>query len=194
LGGYDDKVLQGLVHIAKKHNVSTILVEPNFGGGMFTRLLQSTIQTMAIHDCGAIDADWSSTMKEQRIIDTLEPVMNQHRLIVDPAVIEHDYNSIKVYDGERAPEYRGFYQMTRMVRQKGALARDDRIDALAGAVAYFMEAVARDTQKAVIERKEAQLQAELDRFMAHALGRGHIPERPPASSLLRGLSRWSRGR
>jgi hypothetical protein len=185
IGGYTNETLKSLIQIAKKHDVRLIKCEPNFGGGMFTKLLQSMVASLAIHDCGVEDADWSKAMKEQRIIDTLEPVMNQHRLVVCPSVIEADYASVKRYDGDRAPYYRGFYQMTRMVRAKGALAQDDRLDALAGAVTHFMDSVARDTLKAVTDRKEALLDAELQRFLQHTLGKSLGPQREFSSGALR---------
>jgi hypothetical protein len=169
LGGYDDPTLLGILKVAKKHDVRRIISEPNYGGGMFTRLLQSAAQ-QHYPQCGIEEAEWSSVAKEQRIIDTLEPVLNQHRLIVDPQVIVDDYESTAKYDGERAPEYRLFYQMARMVRQKGALRHDDRLDALAMAVAYFLKSLSRDTQQAVQDHREAQLDKELERFLAHALG------------------------
>ena len=49
-------------------------------------------------------------------------MLNQHRVVVCPSVIEADYNGVRERDGERAPYYHLFYQMTRMVRAKGALA------------------------------------------------------------------------
>jgi len=76
LGGYDDSTLVSLLHVAKKHGITNILVEPNFGGGMFTKLLQS--QAQKHYQCGIQDTEWSSVSKEQRIVDTLEPVLNQH--------------------------------------------------------------------------------------------------------------------
>jgi len=75
-------------------------------------------------------------------------------------VIEADYNGARERDGERAPYYRLFYQMTRMARAKGALAQDDRIDALAGAVAFWTRHLARDTNKAVLDHKEAMFNKE----------------------------------
>ena len=39
----------------------------------------------------------ASAKKEERIIDTLEPVMNQHKLIIDPKVWEYDYSSILMH-------------------------------------------------------------------------------------------------
>lgn len=183
LGGYEDSTLKGILMVAKRHGVRKIITEPNYGGGMFTRLLQAAAQ-QHYPECGIEEAEWSSVSKEQRIIDTLEPVMNQHRLIVDPAVIQADYESTKVYDGERAPEYRLFYQMARMVRQKGALRHDDRLDALAMGVAYWEKSLSRDTHQAVLDHKEALLDAELQKFLDHALG-GQAQSRRWASSTAR---------
>ena len=184
LGGYDDKTLDALLAIAKRHDINKIICEPNFGGGMFTQLLRAKAQQT--HQCGVEDADWSSVSKEQRIVDTLEPVLNQHRLVVCPSVIEADYESVKNRDGERAPLYRLFYQMARMVRAKGALAQDDRIDALAGAVAYWMKVLSKDTEKAALEHKDALLDAELEKFVAHCIGNkgGDVNPRKWASRTL----------
>lgn len=185
LGGYDDKTLDSLLAIARKHEISKIICEPNFGGGMFTQLLKAKAQQS--HPCGVEDAEWSSVSKEQRIVDTLEPVMNQHRLVVCPSVIEADYESVKTRDGERAPLYRLFYQMARMVRAKGALAQDDRIDALAGAVAYWTKILAKDTEKAALKHKEDLLDAELEKFLAGCLSEKnpHVPQRKWSSKTMR---------
>ena len=106
-GGYDDKTLKALVAIAEKHDIKLILCEPNYGGGMFTKLIVSAVQQHP-YDCSVEDADWSAVAEEQRIVDVLEPVMNQHCLIVCPSMIEEDFNSTKLIDGERGPHYRLF--------------------------------------------------------------------------------------
>ena len=38
-----------------------------------------------------------STQKERRICETLEPVMNSHRLVVDRDLIQRDYDSTAGY-------------------------------------------------------------------------------------------------
>ena len=108
-------------------------------------------------------------------------MLNQHRLAVCPSVIA-DYNGVRERDGERAPYYGLFYQMTRMVQAKGGLARDDRIDALAGAVASWTRHLARDTDKAVLDHKEAMFNKELE--VRHTLGNKHQPQRRWASTTL----------
>lgn len=188
LGGYDDKTLEALLDIAKTHDIKKIICEPNFGGGMFTHLLRAKAQQKYL--CGVEDAEWSSVSKEQRIVDTLEPVLNQHRLIVCPSVIEADYESVKTRDGERAPLYRLFYQMSRMVRAKGALSQDDRIDALAGAVAYWMKVLAKDTERSALEHKERQLDEELEKFVQGCLSKeGVSSSRRWSSSMMKRMSK-----
>jgi hypothetical protein len=184
LGGYEEATLKGLLDVARKHHVRRILTEPNYGGGMFTQLLKGAAQRH-YHECGIEDAEWRGTMKEQRIVDTLEPVMNQHKLVVCSSVIQADYDSVLGYEGERAPYYRLFYQMARIVRAKGALSQDDRLDALAGAVAFFLKQLARDAEKASLQRKEDMLQAELDKFMEHCLGGHAAGDRRMSSSIMR---------
>lgn len=183
LGGYGEETLKSLLMVAKKHNVPKIIAEPNFGGGMFTELLKSAAQRY--YQVGVEDAEWSSVSKEQRIVDTLEPVLNQHRLVVCPSVIQADYESTLNRDGDRGPYYRLFYQMARMVRARGALSQDDRLDALAGGVAYWVKHLARDTEKAALEHKDSLLDQELEKFMAHALGGQAQPPRPFASRTAR---------
>src|SRR5262252_6239974 len=129
------------------------------------------------HECLAEDADWFSVSKEQSIVDTLEPVLNQHRLVVCPSVIEADYNGLGERDGERAPYYRLFYQMSRSVRAKGVLGRDDRIDALARAVAFWTRHLSQDTNKLCSTTRRRSSPRRLEKFMRHALGNKHRPQR-----------------
>ena len=126
-GGYAKETLQALSVIAKNNKVNEIIVESNFGDGMFTELFKPVIHK--VYDV-TINEVRHSKQKELRIIDTLEPVMNQHRLVIDPKVIERDWQSVQNYSTEKAPKYTLAYQMTRITKERGALAHDDRLDAL----------------------------------------------------------------
>lgn len=164
--GYTMETLETIVRQAKHHGCNYAVYEANFGDGMFGELIKPVFGR--IHPC-TIEEVKHSSQKEKRIIDTLEPVMNQHRLIVDPRVIEKDYQSIQS-DGEIQERYRLFYQMSRITRDKGSLAQDDRLDALAIAVSYWVQAMARDTELAHRQHKQELLQKELDKFMETAIG------------------------
>ncbi len=166
-GGYEDKTLQRLANIAKEEKVNLVLVESNFGDGMFTKMLSPFL--MKTHKV-TVEEVRHSTQKEKRIIDTLEPVMNQHRLIVDQKIIDSDYGSTQKYTPETALKYQLFYQMSRITTDRGALAQDDRLDVLSMAVSYWVEQMARDVDNAMKDRKETLMRNELQKFMEHSIG------------------------
>lgn len=158
--GYSDAVLQALANIAKRNSVKHIVIESNFGDGMFTKLLTPFL--LRTYPCTTEDIV-SSVQKEKRIIDTLEPVLNQHRLVVDEKLILEDQR----VENEK---YQLFYQMTRITKDRGALAQYDRLDVLAMAVAYWVEQMDKDVNKIQDEAKAAALEAELARFREHVFG------------------------
>lgn len=161
-GGYSSETLQGLANIAKAEDVNMIIIESNFGDGMFKELL--TPYLIKTHPV-TVEEVRHNIQKEKRIIDTLEPVMNQHRLIIDTKVFEDDYKSAQIYAADKATRYMLFYQMTRVTRDRGALSHDDRLDALSMAVGYWVEQMAADAQKEIAYRKSELLDKELDRFL-----------------------------
>ncbi len=149
--GYSDKTLLDILRGCKKFGVTKLLIETNFGDGivgeLFKKHLQQTKQAIDIEEVRA------NVRKEDRIIDALEPVLNQHRLVVNRSVIDWDYNSNKDAAPEERLLYMLFYQMSRMCREKGAVKHDDRLDALAQGVKYFTDALAISAQQQMIERR-----------------------------------------
>ena len=163
-GGYSETTLQHLCDLAKIHKVNMVLVESNFGDGMFTELLKPyMIKTYPI----SIEEVRHSKQKEHRIIDTLEPIMNQHRLVIDPRVIQKDYDSVQAMPPEKGIKYMLTYQMTRITKQRGALAHDDRLDVLAMACQYWVDQMAADADEQIKVRKNDLLDNELDKFMSN---------------------------
>lgn len=159
--GYSDEVLEALAKIAQKQNVNVVQVEPNFGDGMFNRLFQPHL--LKHHKCLLEESERATSQKEKRIVETLEPVLNQHRLVVSSEVVRKD---LLVDD----PHKQLFYQLTRMTTDKGALRHDDRLDALAGAVGYWTAQLARSQQQALAANVDKLQQKELKRFMETAWG------------------------
>lgn len=160
-GGYEPETLEALAYAAKRNNVKEIIIEANFGDGMFSQLLKPVLGR--IYPCSILEVK-HSTQKEARIIDTLEPVMSSHRLIVDQKVIQKDF------DTSPDIKYSLFYQLTRITRDRGALVHDDRLDALAIAVNYWVETMGRDNNKAASDIKGQAIDRELKKFMGSALG------------------------
>ena len=161
-GGYSDATLQHLTDLAKIHSVNMVLIESNFGDGMFTELLKPyMLKTYPV----TMEEVRHHTQKESRIIDTLEPVMNQHRLVLDPKVVQKDYDSVQHMPPDKGIKYMLTYQMTRITKVRGALAHDDRLDVLAMAVQYWVDQMAADADKQMVSRREELLEEHLDKFM-----------------------------
>ena len=152
--GYSDSTLLDILRGCRKYGVTKLVIETNFGDGivceLFKKHLQNTKQAIDVEEVRA------NVRKEDRIIDSLEPVLNQHRLIVNRSVIEWDYKS----NSDEAPElrlmYMLFYQMSRMCREKGAVKHDDRLDCLAQGVKYFTDAMSISVNETLRMKKQEE--------------------------------------
>jgi len=144
--GYSEENMAFLANKAKQWNVNAAVIESNFGDGMFTQLL--TPYMRKIHPC-TMEEVRHNKQKERRIIDTLEPLMNQHRIVVSSHVVWADCKP-HMDDSEEVRVCRQlFHQMTRITSDRGCLKHDDRLDALALACAYWVEAAALDGEEEV---------------------------------------------
>lgn len=141
--GYEDTTLNALANKAKFWNVNDVVVEANFGDGMLTKLLTPVFNR--IYPCGIQEVKHSK-QKELRIIDTLEPLLMQHRVILNKSVITQDYRRYEVN-----PLHSLIYQLTRISKERNSLAHDDLLDALAIACHYWIEAMDVDSNKVEIE-------------------------------------------
>lgn len=166
-GGYEDATLQKLADTAKKYKAKQVIIESNFGDGMYSKLFTPFL--VRTYPC-TLEEIRSSQQKEKRIIDTLEPVLNQHRLVVDTKLVKRDQENYNEYPLESWTNYQLFYQLTRVTKERGALAKDDRLDALAMAVAYWVEQMDKDTQKVLDDHRSEMLRLELQKFSDHVLG------------------------
>lgn len=153
--GYSDNTLLEILRRCKTYKVSRLIVESNFGDGIVAELFKKHINQSKL----SIDVkeERANVRKEDRIIDSLEPIMNQHRLVIDRKVVEWDYASNQDMPAEDRLLYMLFYQMSRMCREKGAVKHDDRLDALAGAVKYYTDSLAISAYEQVKNRKQQEL-------------------------------------
>ena len=147
----------------KKYNVTKLVIETNFGDGivseLFRKHLQQTKQAIDVEEIRA------NVRKEDRIIDALEPILNQHRLICNRSVVEWDYKSNKDEAPELRLQYMLFYQYSRMCREKGAVKHDDRLDCLAQGVKYFTDAMGISALESIKTRKREDWQDILDTWL-----------------------------
>ena len=161
--GYSDSTLLDILSKCKTYGVTSLVIETNFGDGivgeLFKKHLINTKQNIDIEEVRA------NVRKEDRIIDSLEPVLNQHRLIVDRGVIDWDYASNKDSPAEERLLYMLFYQMSRMCREKRAVKHDDRLDCLAQGVKYFTDALSISAQDQIRLRKSEEWEHTLQEFL-----------------------------
>jgi hypothetical protein len=161
--GYSDKTLREILTRAKRFKATMCLIESNFGDGAIMELMKKHAVEMKVGL--TFEEVRATTRKEDRIIDTLEPVLNQHRLVMDQRLITWDYQS----NNDMAPEERLprmlMYQLTRMCREKGAVKHDDRVDALALGIKYFQDALAISAKEAGIEQKRQMWNQMLTAFI-----------------------------
>ena len=161
--GYSDNTLLDILKGCKKFNVSKLLIESNFGDGIVAELFKKHIQNLTMNI--GIEETRANVRKEDRIIDALEPVLNQHRLVIDRSVIDWDYKSNPDEAPEKRLMYMLFYQMSRMCREKGAVRHDDRIDCLAQGVKYFTDAFGISAQEEIKARKREEWDQMLEAFI-----------------------------
>jgi hypothetical protein len=165
--GYTDPVLEGIAQAAKRHKVNLILLEDQFGQGMLASLLKPHLQ---VHHPCTIEPVRSNIQKERRIISALEPVLNQHRLIVNRSVVENDSRGRDEDAAEVKLAYQLFHQLTHITVDRNCLQHDDRLDALAGAIQYWNESLAIDEDRAIAERRTELWELELDAYMGNIEG------------------------
>lgn len=147
LDGYSDETLDNILQLAQEYNVTKIVFEDNFGDGMFGKVLRSRMKVYKVK----VEGISAHGNKEKRIIDTLEPLLRQHKLVVDYSVAQED--TIDFDMDTRA--YSLFYQLSRATYQRGCLKYDDRIDVLAAMVSYYAKSMVVDAD-ATLEQYERE--------------------------------------
>lgn len=169
--GFSEDTLKALAAKALRWKVNYTIVEQNYGGGMFDQLLKPHLHRVK---AGSIDEEWngwSRGQKELRILDTLEPIVQSHRLTVSRQVLEED-----ALVQQDTPQYSFVHQFTRISRVRGALQNDDRLEAVAMACAYWTERMARDQDTAHEAHKAELKKADMRRFMENVFGaKGNRP-------------------
>ena len=157
-GGYNDAVLTKIAKMTFEYDIKLIRVESNFGDGLFSKVLAPIV----LDYCGptAIEEFRVAGFKEKRIIETLEPVLSQHRLCWDRRVAKDEKNQI---------------QLTRMWSIRGALKHDDRVDALSSAVDYYKDHMSIDTDKVVESNRQKNWENQVQKWAENFRAGDYVP-------------------
>lgn len=177
LGAPDENLLLHIALILRELRVQEVAVEDQADAlGMLRNILHTSIQRVSLRpgDDRGYPQGWNCSVvshhatgrKQARIIDTLEPLMANHRLIVHPDCVGDTpmtpFNLPRA-GGPRCPAtedsngafnpgdgvvYTLQHQLTRMTREAAAPGHDDRADALAGVVGLWTHTARIDPDKA----------------------------------------------
>ena len=158
-GGYSPRVFQEIAETACDYGVQFIEIEENMDKGSFGIMLRPVLATECksrgmklIHVEGMIE----TTNKQKRIIDTLEPIMGKHKLVIDPQVFLDNDDDILKYPAAERKNYDLLFQMTHSTFQRNCLVHDDKIDSLCGAVRKWLQRLAVDSKERVAKKRTSE--------------------------------------
>ncbi len=177
-GGYDKRTLTALALLAKEHRVNEVVVESNFGDGMWTELFSPVLHETyrlrrdgRLHKGCSLEEENVTGQKELRIIDTLEPVLSAHRIVIDESLVKDITRAKERSLDVDAALKSGFYQMTRLTSDRGCLKYDDWMDALSGAVRKAQDHLGLNPRLQSKKRKADRIDKELKKFVENIRGR-----------------------
>lgn len=167
-GGLTDENGEKLARIIAAQSVSRIKVESNMGHGLFEINLRATLAKYDLQHVGVL-GEYSTGQKERRIIDSMVSPMQRHRVIVHQQVFDSDKEYGRQHSQEARTSYSFFYQLSNITTDRNSLVHDDRLEAAAGAVREFKDALAQDEHKAAEARAKAAIQEHLADPMGYGL-------------------------
>lgn len=173
-GGYSDATIKKLLSIAQECNIRRLVVEKNWSDGLYAKQVMNIINLLGLKM--GVDGEMVHGQKESRIIDTLEPAMNAHRIVIDSSV---------------ARNHELMYQVSHISRERGCLRHDDQVDALAGAIQALQGHLFRNSEQAVEEYEQAEFRATMEEFATRC---GIKKPKPQPSFLGKNNSRLRRRR
>lgn len=185
MDGYSRETLEAMASMCVQYGVHEAHIEDNFGDGMFTQLFRVVLTAawkkaneaakkrhtvgQEVKEGGTeiIEVKTGNNVrKEQRILSILEPITQQHRLVINEDLVVADYESLSKIDGEDTRhKYSLMWQYTHFTRDKGGIPHDDRLETLAGGCAPFAEAMGIDPAGMASRAREEELEQELEAWL-----------------------------
>jgi len=161
-GGFEDEVLEAIANLCAIHKITTLLIEENWGGGSYAKMLEPHLRRLSpLTEVVEINV---KGQKEVRIIEALEPLLNQHRLVIDKEVFDHDLGASK-------RDYSFTYQLSHITRERDSLRHDDRLDSLANAIIHMLEFMSDDADRGLEYHYEKEAKATLEFTLQHFSGK-----------------------
>ena len=171
-GGLCEENLDHIIDEAVDLGITNISVEKNMGHGtaamVFTQRIKERSSDEPHLRAMGVSEYYVTGQKEKRIIDALSPVMRKHKLIVHQRAIDNDKACSLKHNLEKQAFSSFFYQVASITNDRGSLAMDDRIDAVASGVMELNAILAYDDAKAAEKREEIKAQEFVDNPMGYS--------------------------
>jgi hypothetical protein len=161
-GGYEDDVMVNIATLCQIHRINTIVIEDNYGDGAFRKMLEPHIVRLSPKT--EVEGFKVKGQKEVRIIESLEPLLNQHRLVIDKEVFVDDLNA-------PSRNYSFTHQLSHLTAERDSLIHDDRLDSLSMGVEYMLEWMVDDSERGFEYHIEKEAQNTLEFTLKHFGGR-----------------------
>lgn len=163
--GHTSSVMEQIAKDCKRWGVQVIEVESNFGQGMFGELLRPHCTAIG-YQPDIVDIRQGKAQKEKRIVETLEPLLTAHRLILSAELLRNDFTvEYEHLEEEERRYHRLTYQLTRMTKNKGSVKHDDRVDGLAGLAHHFIGVLLREVAKKNEDARVKAIEAEVEKLI-----------------------------
>jgi len=147
-GGFEDENMENIARLCLHHGIKVAVIEENWGGGMFTKMLEPHLKRISPKT--GLDEFNVSGQKEIRIIETLEPLLNQHRLVIDKDTL--------VKDKQALTKNSFTFQLSHITKERQSLKHDDRLDSLANGIVYLLDEMGQDEEFGVDRWIEDELE------------------------------------
>jgi hypothetical protein len=168
-GGLTEENEAIIVEWLKDNRVTRILVESNMGAGLFEKNLIALLAANDLSHIG-VKGEFSKGQKERRIISSLVSSMQRHRVVIHQKVVESERKQLAKYNIADRTQYSLFYQIDNITTDRDSLPHDDRIEAVAGVVREFKNALLIDEDKAAEMRKAAEYSEFMNNPMGYSKG------------------------
>ena len=154
-GGYEYDTLAQIANMCKDHRIDYLVIESNFGDGAFAKMLEPILSKISPNT--GIEEVRATARKETRVIGTLEPLLNQRKLVIDKKVLDDDISANMVNSLT--------YQLTRITMDAGSLRHDDRIDALEMVCRFLIERENFDEEAVSSKFEQEKLEQDLEEML-----------------------------
>ena len=153
IGGTTKQNINTILDLCLQMGVQKIYVESNMGHGTVESLFLAEIEQRKLFNIG-VQGYYNSMQKQKRIIDTISPVTRRHKMVWHERAIIDDWKYCLRYTPQKRTIVSVLYQMANITYDRQSLAKDDRVDAVAGVVQFLSSLISYDDLKQEEKRQE----------------------------------------